>query len=180
MKLTWLHAISVPKIITVLCLLALGINGMVQVGIQHDMSIKASKLRTNLQQSEQLSLQMKGGLSGLDNLRDTTKHMSTSIQQLQTSTGDMNQGLATLEQIVGGIDGAVKNLNSSTKDSNSKINTANLTSQQLAVLLQQLNQVNADVVTNLSSIVQDQNAINANLSDMNRKTQFLPGLGGKQ
>jgi DNA repair ATPase RecN len=174
-----LQALSVPKVITVFCLLALGANGMVQVGIQHDMSVKASKLQASLQQSEQLSLQMKNGVSGLNNLRDTTTHMSATLQQLQSSTADMNQGLATLEQIVSGINSAVQNLNQSSKDSDGKISSTIQTSQQLSSLLQQLNQVNTDVVTNLSAIVHDQNGINANLEDMNRKTQLLPRLGGK-
>lgn len=174
----WLQTLSLPKMITVLCLLGLGVNGLVQVGLQRDMSQKAAQLRTQIAESQQLSGQMKDGLNGLPELRDTTAHMAQTLTTLQTTTAQMNQGLGQLESTVSGIDGTVQALGQSTKSTDVQVQAAEQTAADLQALLQQIGAVNGDVINNLNQMISNQQAINADLEDMNNKTKILPRLGG--
>lgn len=173
-----LLALSVPKIITVLCLLGLGVNGLVQVGLQRDMTQKAEQLRGQIAQTQQLSLQMKDGLSGLADLRDTSTHMAKTLTALQTSTSAMSQGLGTLEGTVSGIHGTVQALGTSVSKTDKQVQATAGTASQLLDILNGIQGVNDDVISHLNGMIADQQRINANLQEMNRKTQLLPQWGG--
>lgn len=174
----WLHAMSVPKMITVLCLLGLGSNGLVQVGLQKDIAAKAQKLSTQITETQQLSGGMKNGLTGLNDLQQSTVHMESTLQELQTTTQDMDQGLSTLGRIVAGIDQSVTTIGQSTRQSVNQIDLTKDAASQLLGFLEKISQVNAQVISNLNQMIQDQKAVNQNLESMNHKTGMLPSWGG--
>jgi septal ring factor EnvC (AmiA/AmiB activator) len=86
----------------------------------------------------------------------------------------MNQGLATLNTTVQGINQAVGDIGSSTAVSSQQIHAASQQAESLLSVLEQLAQINQDVVSNLSQMVRDQQAVNADLEQMNQKTRYLP------
>lgn len=169
-----MKALSVPKVIIVLCLLGLGANGLVQVGLQRDMAAKTSRLRTSIAATEQLSGKMKSGLAGLIPLQQSTEKMSATLSQLESATADMNQGLAQLAQTVSGIKGTVNSLGGSTGGSKTQVESATQSATVLLSILKSLMNVNSNMITNLNQMASDQNQVNANLESMNQKTQLIP------
>ncbi|WP_018131056.1 hypothetical protein [Effusibacillus pohliae] len=174
----WLQALSIPKLITVLCLLGLGVNGLVQMGVQRDIAVKSEKLRAQVVEAQQLSDSMKSGLNGLTELKDTTLHMAGTVKQLQSATHDMHLGLVTLDQTVAGINQSVQTIGQSTQQSVSQIQTTEATARALLDFLQKISLANGQVIANLNQMMQDQQRINQNLDEMNRKTAILPRWGG--
>lgn len=173
----WFQVLSVPKVITVLCLLGLGANGLVQVGLQKDIAAKSEKLKAQIAETQQLSGNMKNGLNGLTELKESTVHMAGTLRELKTTTSDMDQGLATLDQIVSGINQSVQSIGHSTQQSVNQIQVTQEAARQLLVFLQNISQVNSEVIANLNQMIQDQTTINQNLEEMNRKTDLLPKWG---
>lgn len=169
----WLTALSVPKVLTVLCLLGLGVNGLLQVALQRDMAQKAVQLNTQVASAQTLSGNMKDSLNGLNDLKSSTVHMQSTLQSLAGATSDMDQGLALLFTTVNGISGSIHTLGASTETSQKEIQSAKQTSSELLDLLQQMVHVNTDVMSNLNQMMVDQNGINQDLSAMNQKTQIL-------
>lgn len=169
----WLTSLSVPRVLTVLCLLGLGANGLLQVTLQRDMAHKAIQLHTQVAGAQTLSGQMKDSLNGLTALKASTQHMQGTLQSLASATGDMDQGLALLYTTVNGISSSIHTLGVSTETSRTQIEAAKQTSAQLLGLLQQMVDVNTDVTTHLNQMMADQNGINQNLESMNQKTQIL-------
>ncbi|HEU4963856.1 MAG TPA: hypothetical protein VFV52_08390 [Bacilli bacterium] len=170
--------LTVPKIITLLCLLALGLNGLVQVGIQHDMTEKAQELQMNVAKTQELSTQMKGGLHGLSDLQQSTAHMAGTLRQIHRETAGMSEELGELERTVSGIDSAVQQVGTSTKNTGATLTEAQRASADLLAVLRDIRNINGDVIANLQAMISAQKAINANLSEMNDKTAVLPQLGG--
>lgn len=175
----FLKIMSIPKLITVLSMIGLGVNGLVQVGLQKQMAAKAETLQLQIAQTEQLSGKMKDGLHGIEDLKKASAHMSGTLQSIEEATGDMNNGLATLDQTVSGINGSVKTIGSSTHDSAAVIQTAEQNSDALLAILQQIGQVNSQMIEQMNVMIQAQTAINNNLHQMNQKTAILPGSGGQ-
>lgn len=169
----WLTALSVPKVLTVLCLLGLGANGLLQVGLQRDMAQKAIQLNTQVASAETLSGQMKDSLTGLSALKNSTGHMQLTLQSLAGATSDMDQGLALLFTTVNGISTSIHTLGISTEASQKQIVSAKQTSTELLDVLQQMVNVNTDVMAHLNQMMADQNGINQDLAAMNQKTQIL-------
>lgn len=170
----WLHRLTVPKVLTVLCLLGLGINGLIQVGLQRDMGKKAAQLNTQVAAAQSLSGKMKDSLTGLTELRDSTTHMSGTLHALAAATADMNGGLALLSTTVSGIAVSVQALSQSTQASQHEIQSAQQASSSLLALLQQMTDINNHLISGLNQMMTDQSGINADLESMNRKTQMLP------
>ncbi|MBL0385283.1 hypothetical protein JJB07_01375 [Tumebacillus sp. ITR2] len=170
--------LTIPKIFTVLCLLALGINGLLQVSLQHDMATKADKLKSQLQHTQQLSGEMKNGLHGLDDLRTASVHMAGTLDQLEQSTSQMSDGLGQLDGIVKGIDGTITQLGVSTQATGTAIDSTCQHANDLLTTLQKIREVNSDVIANLDGMIQNQQRINSDLAEMNAKTAVLPQTGG--
>ncbi|GAX90291.1 hypothetical protein [Effusibacillus lacus] len=176
--MSWLKTLSVPKVITVLCVLGLGFNGMVQIGLQKGIQAKAQQLDAHVRESKELSGDMKDGLVELEILKETTLHMEGTLGQLKTYTGEMSEGLGRLDQTVKGIDQAVSTIGNTTQASGDKIGATEDTARQLLVILLQINDINGTIISDLQRMIESQRTINRNLEDMNRKTRFLPGWGG--
>lgn len=167
-------ALSVPKIITVLCLLGLGVNGLVQVALQRDMAAKTTQLHASLAQTEKLSGQMKTGLAGLVPLQQSTEQMNSTLTALESATADMSQGLAQLSSTVSGIGDTIVNLGSSTSLSKTQVVGATQSARTLLSILKSLMSVNTNLISNLNQMANDQSAMNADLQSMNQKTQLIP------
>jgi ABC-type transporter Mla subunit MlaD len=166
--------VSPLKLLAVTALVALGVNGLVQVGLQRDMQAKTGELAQRTAQAVELSKQMNGGLVDLGQLKKTSEHMRQTLQQLQSATATMNQGLATLNTTVQGINGAVAQIGETTAASGSQVTAATNQAESLQSVLQQLMLINSDVISNLGQMIRDQQAINADLAEMNQKTRFIP------
>ncbi|MGB8954426.1 MAG: hypothetical protein WCC10_03580 [Tumebacillaceae bacterium] len=173
-------ALSVPKIITVLCLLALGVNGLVQAGLQRDMTRKAQQLSQQVATSQELSTQMKQGLNGLGDLQAASARMEETLRQLQAETSGMNGELATLDKTVSGIHSTVTALGSSTQATGETIAAVQKAAEELLGVLKQVGEVNGGMIANLNQMIGDQQAIIQQLAEMNRKTALLPQWGGGQ
>ncbi|BCJ86351.1 hypothetical protein [Effusibacillus dendaii] len=102
-----LLSLSIPQKITLLCLLGLRANGLIQMGLQNRIVVNAGQLKTQVTEAQQLFSGMKDGLGGLTELKAVTVHMSGNVQELQSATADMDQGLQTLNQTVSGINQSV-------------------------------------------------------------------------
>jgi chromosome segregation ATPase len=170
----WIRALSVPSVLTVLCLLGLGVNGLIQVGLQKDMTKKATQLNKQVATAQNLSGQMKDSLTGLKDLKTSTQHMQGTLLTLASTTGDMDEGLALLYTTVNGISGSIHTLGQSTQTSKSEIESARQTSAQLLSLLQGMVSVNSTIINHLNQMMTDQNGINQDLQSLNQKTQILP------
>ncbi len=170
----WFNLLSVPKMIGVLCLLGLGVNGLVQVGIQKDMAQKTAKLKAQVEQSQALSSDMKGSLNGLSDLQQSTSHMENTLSKLDSATSDMNTGLATLSTTVSGLDSAINQIAGMTSGSKAQIEKAIETAQTMVNALSDITNLNGHVIQNLSQMSSDESSINNNLKDMNRKLQIIP------
>jgi methyl-accepting chemotaxis protein len=175
----FLLKLTIPNVFTVLCLLALGVNGLLQVGLQRDMAQKAEKLQANLQRTQQLSGEMKDGLHGLSELRDASAHMAGTLSELEQTTAAMSGGLEQLDSIVHGIDGTIGQLGTSTQASGEAVNSTDQHARDLLAILQKIHDVNGDVIQHLDRMIADQRGVNADLADLNAKTQVLPQTGGK-
>jgi hypothetical protein len=169
--------LSVPQILAVLCLLALGLNGLVQVSLQRDMAEKATLLQQRVAETEAMSVQMKDGLGGLTELQQVSAHMAGTLQGIQAETGGMNQDLAELEQTVGGIGTAIEQISASTKSSGATITATKDAASGMLGVLRQVSTVNSGLIDHLNGMKQDQQRINNALAEMNRKTAILPSLG---
>lgn len=168
------HALSVPKIITVLCLVAMGVNGLTQLGLQRDMAVKTKKLQGQVAQAESLTVQMNAGLTGLKPLAATTEQMKGSLTQIQTLSSEMNQGLSALDNTVAHINTTVRGINGSVAESTKELATLRQISSQLGNVLGGLKSTNSDVVGHLNGMIADQQAINADLEQMNQKMAAIP------
>jgi hypothetical protein len=163
-----------PRILIVAALCGLGVNGLVQVGLQRDMGSKTTLLSSQVQAAQAQSAQMKQSLSGLQQLQKSTKHMASTLSTLSSATSDMDNGLSILENAVVGISDSIAQLGGSTTMSGQQIQSAIQSASKLVGTLNQIQQLNGDVVSHLSQMVNDQAAINNNLSELNQKTAVIP------
>jgi|SRR5579875_1540619 len=166
--------VAFAKIFIPIGLVALGINGLVQVSLQHDMTVKSAKLNAQVGMAKTLSGQLHTGLSGLTTLKNTTEHMQTSLVQIQSSTANMASGLATLSVTVAGLETSIHNIRTGVQVSNGNIGSIDQTAKSVLSTLEQLASVNSDIVGNLHSMISDETAINHDLTQMNRKTSMIP------
>ncbi|MCL6516257.1 hypothetical protein [Alicyclobacillus sp.] len=168
------RAFSTPKVLVVVCLAGLGINGLLQVGLQHDMAARSAELQQQVARAQGQSGQMKSSVAGLPHLSATTAEMQNVLGQIEATTAHMDQGLMVLADTVAGIEKDAAALTGSTQASDAQIRQAAATAQALLAQVQDLQRMNADVVAQLRSMASDQVQINRDLEDMNAKTAFLP------
>lgn len=171
MKLT---LFTLAKFIIPVGLLALGVNGVIDVRLQQDMAKKTVALQSNVSQAKSLSGQLGQGLQGLPELEQTTKNMQSTLGQIQQSSLAMATGLATLTQTVGGINQSVVTTRSGVSKSNTAIDSISQSELHILQTLQTLNQVNADVVGQLGTMLADEDSIRQDLVQMNQKTALVP------
>ncbi|ARU63300.1 hypothetical protein CBW65_21670 [Tumebacillus avium] len=170
----WQTTLSVPKAITVLCLLGLGVNGLLQVGIQRDIEQKALQLKGQVAQTHELSGEMKAGLQGLSELQTASARMEAKLGRVQAETAGMNEELAELDGSVRGIGEAVQKLGSSTGATAETLKTAHEAASELLAVLRGIEGTNSGMVTDLAVMLRAQEEINRNLREMNDKTLILP------
>lgn len=168
------RALSVPKVITVLCLVAMGVNGLLQLSLQRDMAAKTTMLKARVADAGQLTGQMNSGLAGLKPLATTSGQMKGTLSQVEALTAAMNQSLSALDRTVANINSTAKTIHGSVAESTTELATLHQSSQQLSQILSGLQSTNTDVVRQLNAMIADQQAINQNLAQMNAKTAILP------
>ncbi|QSO52369.1 hypothetical protein JZ785_27230 [Alicyclobacillus curvatus] len=166
--------VAVAKFIIPIGLLLLGVNGMMEVRLQHDMDQKAVSLKQNVSQAKTLSGQLGQGLQGLGQLEQTTKHMQSSLAQIQQSSLNMAEGLGTLSQTVAGINQSVAAIGSGVGQSQAYIHSISQSELGILGTLQHLNQVNSDIVQNLGTMLADEGSIHNDLVQINQKTALVP------
>lgn len=168
------HALSVPKVITVLCLVAMGVNGLLQLSLQRDMATKTTVLKQRVAEAGQLTGQMNSGLTGLAPLAKTSGEMKLTLGQVEALTAVMNHSLGVLDQTVANINSTAKTIHGSVAASTNELATLHQSSQKLSATLANLKSTNTDVVNQLNAMIGDQQSINQNLAQMNAKTAALP------
>lgn len=170
--------LTVPQVLTALCLLALGVNGLVQAGIQKGMAEKAERLQAQVVKTQELSVEMKEGLVRLPELQEASGRMEATLRQIAAETAGMDGQLAELDRTVAGIDGAVGEIGASTGATTGSLDSARQSSAELLAVLRVIEQVNAGLSADLNGMLTDQQAINRELAEMNRKTAAVPSLLG--
>ncbi len=165
---------TIAKIIIPVGLVVLGVNGMMEVRLQHDMDQKAVSLKQNVSEAKSLSGQLGQGLQGLSQLQQTTKHMQSSLVQIQQTSLNMAAGLGTLAQTVAGINQSVATIGNGVGQSQAYIHSISQSELKILNTLQHLNQVNSDIVQNLGTMLADEGSIHNNLVQMNQKTALVP------
>lgn len=166
--------VGVAKIFVPVGLLALGINGLTDVGLQRDMAKKSILLHQEVTQAQSLSAQLPQGVAGLSQLQSITGNMQNSINQVQSTTSLMAEGLVSLAKEVTGINQAIATISGSVNISKNDVAEINQTEAQVLQTLQQLKSTNGDVVNHLGSMVSDEQSINQNLANINSKTRMIP------
>lgn len=165
---------TIAKMIIPVGLLVLGVNGMMEVRLQHDMDKKAVSLKQNVSEAKALSGQLGQGLQGLSQLQQTTKHMQSSLVQIQQSSLNMAAGLGTLAQTVAGINQSVATIGNGVGQSQASIHSISQSELKILNALQHLNQVNSDIVQNIGTMLADEGSIHNNLVQLNQKTALVP------
>lgn len=169
-----LALLAVAKVVIPVGLLLLGVNGLVDVQLQKDMNHKSTQLQRNVSEAKSLSGQLGQGLTGLGPLQQTTEHMQASLQNIEQSSLAMATGLATLAQTVSGINQSVLTTHSGVAQSQSAIQSISQSEMHILSTLQNLNQVNSDVVSNLGVMLSDEESMRQDLAQMNQKTALVP------
>lgn len=155
-------------------LLALGMNGMIDVGLQRDMAAKTVQLDTQVAAAKTLSGQLSQGLTGLSQLQQTTVQMQSDLLDVAQATSNMATGLQTLANTVAGIRSAVLQIGASTKVSSAELTTTWQAAESALANLRSIHSVNSQVVSTLSSMLSSEDAINQSLHQMNQKTALVP------
>ncbi|GMA62542.1 hypothetical protein NZD89_22455 [Alicyclobacillus fastidiosus] len=171
MKLSWMGMVKVAIPVLVI---ALGVNGLVDVRLQRDMAAKTTKLTQQVREAKALSAQLHGGLRGLPTLKSETVEMQSSLVSVQGAAANMAAGLSTLATTVAGIHQTVTAIHTGVQASNQQINAIQTSETHILATLQQLSAVNNQIVEQLGSMVSDEQQIDANLTQMNEKTAVLP------
>jgi ABC-type transporter Mla subunit MlaD len=166
--------IAVPQVITVLCLMAMGVNALIQLGLQRDMAAKSQQLHATVAKAAALTGQTNNGLTGLKPLSQATQQMNDSLTQIQSLSAQMNQGLAALNTTVASIGSTVKNIDGSVGESTQELTTLHKVSSDLSGIMGNLKQTNGDVIGNLNGMIADEQAINQDLEQMDAKTKMVP------
>lgn len=169
-----LNVVGIAKICIPALLLALGINGLIDVRLQRDMAAKSIQLTNQVHQAKTLSGELHTSVSGLGDLESTTKDMQSSLIGVQSAAYQMASGLSTLAGTVAGINQAVNTIHGSVGDSETHIAAIQREEQSILATMQQLNTVNGSVVQNLGGMISYEGQINQDLQQMNQKTAIIP------
>lgn len=169
-----LPSLTIPRIIAAGLAVALGVNGIVQLGLQRDMKTKAGQLKQQVTTAQRLSGQLNSGLSNLVSIQQSTLGMKQTLGQLESVTGDMDHGLQQLSSTVAGIDTSVKDISSSTGNANQSAQDIAANLKPLVGLLISMQATNQGMEANLAAMANDEKAIDSDLAQMDKKTSLLP------
>lgn len=162
------------KVAIPVLVIALGVNGLIDVRLQRDMAAKTTTLTQQVQEAKALSAQLHGGLQGLTTVQSETVQMQSSLVTVEGAAANMASGLSTLATTVAGIHQTVTDIHAGVQASKQQIDAIQTSETHILSTLQQLSAVNNQIVEHLGSMVSDEQQIDANLAQMNQKTALLP------
>ncbi|QQE78288.1 hypothetical protein [Alicyclobacillus sp. SO9] len=169
-----LPRLTIPKIITALVAIGLGVNGMIQLHLQKDMKTKTVELQQQVQSAKQLSGKMNHGLTGLSSIKASTLAMEGTLQNLGSVSDQMDTGLKQLSSTISGLNQSIQHISSSTGAANQSAQQIEQNLQPLVGLLSSMKTTNQGMENNLASMITDEQAINQDLAQMDKKTSILP------
>lgn len=166
--------LSIPKTLSVVLICLLGVNGLIQVHLQRDMATKSVQLNDQVHESKDLTKNMKAGLGGLNQLDKATTTLSSTLSQIEGTTSQMDSGITLLNTTVAGILHSIQAIGSTTNASSESLSQINESTGRLLAVLEAIHRINSQSISRLSSMVNDESAINTDIAQMNQKTAVLP------
>lgn len=166
--------LSIPKTLSVVLICLLGVNGLIQVHLQRDMATKSVQLNDQVHESKDLTKNMKAGLGGLNQLDKATTTLSSTLSQIEGTTSQMDSGITLLNTTVAGILHSIQAIGSTTNASSESLSQINESTGRLLAVLEAIHRINSQSISSLSSMVNDESAINTDIAQMNQKTAVLP------
>lgn len=166
--------LSIPRTLSVVLICLLGVNGLIQVHLQRDMATKSVQLNDQVHESKDLTKNMKAGLGGLNQLDKATTTLSSTLSQIEGTTSQMDSGITLLNTTVAGILHSIQAIGSTTNASSESLSQINESTGRLLAVLEAIHRINSQSISRLSSMVNDESAINTDIAQMNQKTAALP------
>jgi septal ring factor EnvC (AmiA/AmiB activator) len=161
------------------CLVALAVSSYQQLQIQRRILVTSRLLETKLAESKAISASMNDQLVNVAQLDDATRQLNEKLKRVVTTNRAIRDELTGMESTVNGIRQAVGKLDQQAVASHQLLAEVARQSTLLSETLARSYATGAEVSGRISLMVELQEAVNADMAEMDRKTRPLERFTGR-
>jgi methyl-accepting chemotaxis protein len=161
------------------CLVALAVSSYQQLQIQRRILVTSRLLETKLAESKAISASMNDQLVNVAQLDDATRQLNEKLKRVVNTNRAIRDELTGMESTVNGISQAVGKLDQQAAASHLLLAEVARQSTLLGETLGRSYTTGSEVSRSLSHMVELQEAVNADMAEMDRKTQPLDRFTGR-